>query len=401
MKKIPKLKGLTIDYKEMYNSKREEIKRAGIKVNTPIACNWACPYCYAGSEEFKNEPQVSGEYTWPYKDEEWHTKMFGWIDTLIKKGLSAVTINGTFEPLTSPKLKEVINYCVKKNLTITLVTNGMLLTDEIIDFLYIKGVSILTKLNVPFIIKTEKNYEEVCNVYKKMSGLKGDASILYEQHKKTIDKLVQRGFNNGENGQTRLGIESVISKINLKYLPKLLRQCRTKNIYTHLEVIKLQGYGKNHKELQVTTRELEDLFLLIQKEDLAENYEVWDAKPPYIAGTCYENLLRVDVSATGEVYPCPGIDYKLGDLKKNSLSEILTNEKLEIIRNLDKYIEGDCKECSLFLNKECYAGCRGTAYQTLRSLGYSIEQSLKASDPSCWKVKNILNGVKNETEWQR
>ena len=94
MKKIPKLQGIDLTLEEMYSKK---LLRAGIKVNTPIVCNWSCPYCYAGSEEFKKISRISsckeGEYNVDFKDKYWYKKIEKCINDLIKIGLKAITIN--------------------------------------------------------------------------------------------------------------------------------------------------------------------------------------------------------------------------------------------------------------------------------------------------------------------
>ena len=387
MKKIVKLAGIDLSKEEMYSKK---LLRAGIKLNTPPVCNWACPYCYASSPELQKN--LKEEDYIRYKDANWHLKMFKWVKELKKVGLKAITINGMFEPLTSPKLKEVINFVYEENLAITLVTNGVLLTDELIEFLKSKKVSILTKLNVPIVEKDFPLYNDVIEIQKQMTGLKGNAEKIYEDQKNMIKKLIAYGFNKCENPDTSyLGIETVICKLNINYIPELIRQCRELNIYSHAEVIKLQGYAKNFEEYQLTDLELKKLFEEVQERDIKEGYEFWEAKPPYIGGTCYQNLMRIDLHDNGDIYPCPGIDLKLGNLEEESILSILNNKNLQVIRQLEDLIEGDCKTCEQFKNRSCYGGCRGTVFQTLKNKGYGTYEALVGSDPSCWRVKKILD----------
>ena len=101
--------------------------------------------------------------------------------------------------------------------------------------------------------------------------------------------------------------------------------------------------------------------------------------------------MRLDLHPNGDFYPCPGIDLKLGNIDTDDLEKILANPYLKIIRNLNKYIQGDCKKCDLFEKHLCYGGCRGTTFQTLIQKQRSIYEALVASDPSCFKVKEVLN----------
>ena len=74
------------------------------------------------------------------------------------------------------------------------------------------------------------------------------------------------------------------------------------------------------------------------------------------------------------------------------MKEIIENsEVLDIVRNLEEKIQGDCKSCIHMKERECYAGCRGTAYQEMKAKGYTDAEALVASDPGCWKVNSVLD----------
>ena len=403
MKSIPKLLSFETP-KEKYYEIAEENKllRLGVKVNTPVACNWACPYCYAGSSKTSDRPKVEENLYYkgidPYKDKEWAKKMKNWIDQAIDIGVNTITINGTFEPATSPDIFDIIEYCINKGIYTTLVTNGTLWKYDELKKLYDLGICILVKLNVPMVDNTDKRYAEFCDIQKNLSGRKQDSITVYEEQKKLIENLIEIGFNKKvKNECTRLGVESIIARNNIKYLPELVQQFRRLNIYSHIEVMKLQGFARNNPNLQVTKLEMKELFKKILDNDIADGYEPWDIKPPYVAGTCYQNLIRVDMKADGNIAPCPGIDLIMGNMNEKKLSDILKNEDLKIIRNLTKYIQGDCKDCELFKKKECYGGCRGTVYQTLLNHGCSKYECLVGSDPSCHRVKKVLdNGLSSD-----
>ncbi len=397
MKKIPAFYGFNLTQDDRYNYVSEhKLFRLGIKINTPNTCNWACPYCYVGDEDDEKRPvkreadgKVSNDLS---KDKLWATRMKGWIDQGIELGVKAVTINGTFEPTTSKSMIEIIEYCTSANLATTLVTNGTLLNEKMARDIYNTGANIMTKINVPMVDSSDDNYMLYSSIQKKLSGLKNDAKKIYEEQKAVINMLVDIGFNKvNKDGSTRLGIESIVSNLNVEYLPLLIQEAREKNMYAHIEITKLQGFAKQNRDLTIGKDKLEELFTIVQKNDSKNGYEPYEIKPPYLAGTCYENLNRLDIHADGKVNPCPGIETTLGDLNKDKLKDIVISKPLEIIRNLEKYIEGDCKECELFINRECYGGCRGTVYQTLISNGHSEYESWVGSDPSCWRVTSLLD----------
>jgi radical SAM protein with 4Fe4S-binding SPASM domain len=367
--------------------------RLGIKVNTPDFCNWRCPYCYAGDETLTDRPRVeSVAQLSPARDPDWSTRMIGWIRQGIGIGVRSVNINGTFEPLMAPGLWEVIEFCRGEGLAVALVTNGELATEQSLRRLLRLQVRVLTKISAPLVDRQHPLYDECCRAQRFLSGKPGDGQAGFERQKRLIQMMMDLGFNAPpEPGLTWMGVESVVARRNVHLLPLLIRQLRETNVYAHIEILKVQGYGRNAPDLGLTRNELHDFFVIVRDQDIHDGFTSWPIQPPTVGGSCLENRYRVDIHADGKVYPCPGIDTALGDLNTSPLLSVLDHETLRILRSLDRYIEGDCASCEQFREGTCLGGCRGTAFQTLTSLGYSTYQGLVASDPSCPKVKSMLD----------
>ncbi len=80
----------------------------------------------------------------------------------------------------------------------------------------------------------------------------------------------------------------------------------------------------------------------------------------------------------GIVYPCAGMLLEIGNIRKASLKNILTDsEVIHNIRNHTQMIKGPCRGCKKFTN--C-CGCRGRAYR--------LTGDYLASDPICPKNQN-------------
>ena len=306
-----------------------------------------------------------------------------WIEQSYDLGMRSISINGYLEPLLSNDTFKIIEYANKKGINILLVTNGFFLTDSLIERLFELDVSLLCKLNVPFSKSNDTNYERFSIIQAHLFGFPNKLE-LYEKTMGIIYKLIDKGFTK-QHIKTRLGIESVITSLNIKFLPQLIKQCRDFNIYSHVESPKKQGYGKEHDYLYCNGSEIKDLFEIVYKQDMASGYITKPIHPPIISGSCYQNLCRINISYNGDVFPCPSISLKLGNLMDNNLHEILDNKYLRLIRNLKENIKGKCGSCKLFKENICYAGCRGNAYQYFTNKGYSIEEALIASDPNCWR----------------
>jgi MoaA/NifB/PqqE/SkfB family radical SAM enzyme len=394
-KPIPVFAGFRSSVDERYQfAKDNRLFRLGVKVNTPDMCNWACPYCYVGAQKFADRPRSEKpvDELSPFKDPNWASKMKGWIEQGLAAGAKAVSINGTFEPTTAPDYLEIIRFCTENKMSVTLVTNGSMLTPESIQELYKLGTGVVTKLNVPYVEADDPRYADFCAIQKRLSGRPAEPVVIYEEQKALIRLLMDTGFNRPtESGETRLGVESVVTTVNVDHLPELIGQLRDWNIYSHIEVAKIQGFAKNNADLTLTKERLWEFFFAVQERDRAAGYAEWTPKPPYVAGTCYENLFRVDLHADGKVKPCPGIETLLGNLNTTPLTEIMENKNLAIIRDLPNTIQGDCHSCELMKTRQCYGGCRGTVYQTMKANNFSEYDCLTASDPSCIRVNKVLD----------
>jgi radical SAM protein with 4Fe4S-binding SPASM domain len=375
------------------------VLRVGLKMNTPPTCNWKCPYCYAGDAELSERPRQSTAMA-PveagsvplHRDPTWEERMSGWLEQAIALGLQAVTVNGTFEPVAAPRWKEIIVFLQNRGVAVTLVTNGGLLTAESIDWIAASGVNLLTKMNVPFVAPDDPRRSQLAGVQKYLSGLPRDAEAVYADQVALIDRLVAAGMTAAvDPGRTRLGVESVIARANLEFLPELVAQLRERNIYAHIELSKLQGFARTNPHLMIRRDEIEALFEAVRRQDEAMGFTPYQAKPPCLAGACYENLYRLDLHADGTVRPCPGVETTVGDLNRQPLTEVIASPALGIIRNLDQHIQGDCRDCDLLATRQCYGGCRGTAYQTMANSGRGEYERWTASDPSCWRVRRVLD----------
>ena len=85
---------------------------------------------------------------------------------------------------------------------------------------------------------------------------------------------------------------------------------------------------------------------------------------PLVSYNCTRHFFAVYLKATGELYPCPGVEINLGIVKDSPLKDILDCREIRILRNIEKYIQGHCRTCEHNRRQiPCY-GCRGQAWQT-------------------------------------
>lgn len=343
----PLLKGLDFKENEIENCiKNNSLLRISIE---PLkACNLKCPFCYLDDERRKTK---NSELS------------FDKIKEIILQakglGVRTITLVGG-EPMVYSKIKELVSFINSQKLIPLIFTNGTIMTKKLAEFLYKNNASVIVKFNSLDNPETQD---------KMVGNIKG----TFNKIQKTIFLLIKVGFNKSK--PTRLGIESVLSRVNLSQIPKIFRFARKNNIYPYLELITPAGRGKNYKEI-LTKKEARDIFHKLLKIDEREFGYTWIPRPPQIAATCKYYFTSIYITSDGRVQPCPAADIDLGNLKKEELFEVLNKPKTKECRDIRNNIKGKCKKCKYRL--KCY-GCRGAVYNLTGNLfnDYQI----------CWTFK--------------
>ena len=84
-------------------------------------CNLRCKHCFIAKTKVNNSLSLEEEKTI--------------IDYLIKCGIEHISFS-TREPFINSHFLEILKYCELKNIMVTIITNGTLITDEYIQQLY-------------------------------------------------------------------------------------------------------------------------------------------------------------------------------------------------------------------------------------------------------------------------
>jgi radical SAM protein with 4Fe4S-binding SPASM domain len=220
----------------------------------------------------------------------------------------------------------------------------------------------LLSMHVQLVVKMNSLSNEVQD---RLAGVAGAGAKI----KQTLSMLQEVGYNQ----KNLLGIESIICKQNYDEIPEMWRWARDRNIIPYFEMITFQGRAKGY-DLNVSIDDLQDLFNRLLAIDEEHYGYTWNPHPPIAGLSCQRHLYNVVITSNGYVYPCVGVNIRLGNIRHQNLGEIIANSPiLKSLRNLKENIHGSCKSCKL--NVECY-GCRGMAYH--------LTGDCFASDPLCW-----------------
>ncbi len=321
----------------------EEAARANRLLSLEIEfnrqCNYRCPYCYAAATETLRtdyDPRV--------------------IDTAVQQaaelGARKIVILGG-EPLLYSSLKEKVEVISALGLGVEIFTNGSIMTPELASFLYGKGCRVVVKLN-------SRNPE----VHDRLTGTRNSL----ENSLRSLRLLKEAGFTS-----EMLCASTIISADNIDDIVDLWKYLRENDIKPYFEIMTPQGRLLEHQELAVDTLRLKEIFEELQRYDRAAG-RIWEAQPPLVGTKCLRHTYSALVNAQGDVFPCVGIDIKIGNILETPLRKILLySDIINDLKNHREMIKGPCRACDKAAS--CY-GCRGAAYQ--------LTGDYLASDPLCW-----------------
>jgi len=313
-------------------------------------CFEKCPVCYLGNMAVK-KPTTSV----PIKTAR---KM---VDQSVSCGAEAISLSGD-EPLHYPRFREIVSYISSLGKIPLIFTSGtQKMTDELAIFLFENNATMIVKRN---------SYDDAA-LQDSMLGWKGAAGRKLSRIENTISRLMGAGFNKSE--PTRLAIETVMGTANILQLPALFRFARKNNIYPFFELIVPAQYVD--KKLMLDRNEAKKAFVELLKIDQEEFGHTWVPRPPHVAAGCDYFHSAIYIRSDEKVQLCPSTNIVVGDLKAESLVDILGKESTMQLRNIAENVEGNCMKCSYHVDLGCY-GCRGRAFYETKNHN--------APDPICW-----------------
>ena len=313
-------------------------------------CNLNCPYCYVGTERKKNELTT----------DEW----FKIIDQI--PFYSFVTLVGG-EPLVRSDFCDILFRCAKKTLgKMNVVTNGILMNDEIIDA-FIKSKMMLLSVSLD---GWEKNHD----INRAKDG-------IFDKIKSNLDNL------NDRKKRPMVDIKTIVLKNNLEDILKLYEYC-TDSGFEFLSVSFLRNnnlkqnsvlrdnlgeefYKTNYPiEQYFNQDEFEKIFREINKIRKHSKTRIrfspkfdddnWDRElekirnffgkkndmhPSEIYYPCKYPYSNMMINPQGDVYPC--LSVKIGNVKDRKIKDVFNDPKFKCFRNNLKYSKAftSCQMC--------------------------------------------------------
>lgn len=362
----PVLKGYMYGAEEAREA-RNLNRLLAIRLETNKSCNLHCRYCYAQSGEdsakivdIKNLKKIILEAK--------------------ELGTKSVVVIGGGEPTLHPNFRDLIDYIDSLGIIPVIFSNTVLMTEELAGFLYKHNASVMGKLD---------SFKPEVQDY--LAGREGAS----EEIRKGLDNLKKTGFSKPERpGELRLGVSFVSNKMNLEEIESIWHFCRQNNIFPNMEILTPTGRANDElKDQLLTAEEIKEYKLKLLEIDRKYYGYDWLPYTPITASGCLQHLYSLYINIEGNVRPCaptkldehPALrvdgEYPY-NVNKMSLREIYDSDLFTYVRNIDKMLEGKCRNCEH--TEECI-GCRGYAYSVGVNNGIDPLKALRMECQQCFK----------------
>lgn len=315
------------DMKPSYDTKRQKLSEI-IPLDGPLSmyleltrvCNFKCFYCMHGT---RGEPGGALERTGfrlAHMDGELFEKLVQEI-LAFPKPVKRLCISGLGEPLTNPRLPEMIRRLRDAGFTgrIDVISNGSLLTHELSDALIAAG---LNRLQISVQGLDSEQYRENCGVAVDVEKLRSELAYFHEKSQGTEASLFVKIID----------IMLKTEEDRERFFRMFRDICDT--IFVEHLVVMEQQMGDHGG-----------------RADHSRNLNGECVEPRKVCGVMFYFL---QVNIDGETFPCstPGLpnSFSMGCMKEQTLQEIWNGERRKDLmrRNLrDGYVTiPACSECS-------------------------------------------------------
>ena len=347
--------------KPMINSRRFLSAPLAVIWEVTQKCNLRCKHCFSNSGHQESDELTTDE-----------VKEI--IDLLADKKVFYINFTGG-EPLYRPDIFDILSYASSKNISINLSTNGVLITEDIVE--------LLKKTNV---FSVQISIDGLNDLHDSFRGVRG----AFQQVLRAIRLL--------READIAVEISTAVNKTNMDQISEIIDLAANMGALSFKTTLFIPvGRGKsNQRELSLESHDVHRLALLMKEKEeemsgrlYLENRSCYPwlldgstfAAPSWMKAKnvgCSAGNSNIYLKANGDVAPCPFLrDLTVGNIRRDSLDEIWESKVLDAFRNLHPGdLGGKCRNCE-HLGMKCYGGCRAAA------LAYNGD--LYGEDPFCWK----------------
>ena len=325
---------------------KKEIKKINLAwLEITQSCNLKCVHCYEGATH------VSASNTLNIDD--W----INIIDELKTLNVSNVVVIGG-EPCCYKNLLMILEYLKEAHIKTTIITNATLINDRLKKFL-IENTDLFS-VKVSIYGPNALIHEAVTRVQGSFNKMLTNVSYLVANNVKVKAAVIAMKENEDYLKETKAFIEKLGVQYNrFDVIRNVFGGIQNAHIPTRSDVVNSSKYMRPN-------------FAINKKRFINNFYQ----------NSCWYG--KIVITETGEVLPCVfERDISLGNVKSNSILEILNSKKLKKCWYFPLDNVEICKDCEFrYACKDC------------RPLGKSVSGNIHAKNPRC--QYNPYKGVWNE-----
>lgn len=349
--------------KDIYEGKNLDLKKRdsvvkALCLHIAHTCNLNCEYCFAGQGKYHGEDALMSFEVGKQA-----------LDFLVKNSGTRKNLEVDFfggEPLVNFEVvKQLVKYARSiekennKHFRFTLTTNGVLLNDDVIDFLNEEMDNVVLSLD---------GRKEINDAKRKNINGDGSYDIIVPKFKKFVEKrgnkeYYMRGtftrnnldftndiFHMADLGFTELSMEPVVSSEETDYS---LREEDLDKIYEQYEILA--------KEMIKRKKEGNPFTFYHYMIDLSGGPCIYKRITGCGSGTEY-----LAVTPNGDFYPCHQFVGDKKFLMGNVKDGIANKELRDEFKLCNVYSRKECKDC--WAKLYCSGGCSANSYHTTGSI---------------------------------
>lgn len=351
-------------------------------------CNMLCEYCFASQGNFKGDRSLMSKDI-----------AFKAVDFLIQKSGNRKNIEIDFfggEPLLNfGVVKATVDYgrerAMKagKNIRFTITTNGLLLDDEVIDYINQNMYNVVLSLDG----RPEINDRMRC-----CTGGKGTYNRVVERIKRLVEK----------RGNKLYYVRGTFTRCNLDFSKDVIHMADLgfKNISVEPVVAERERYySLREEDLDIILQQYDRLLdEYVKRMDAPDWFEFFHFKVNLQQGPCVVKRLSgcgagyqyLAVTPEGDLYPCHQFvgdkDFYMGNVADGKLREDISAS----FKNAHVYNKEECRDC--WARFYCSGGCHANSYKFYGNISssYKIGCEMEKKRLECAIALEVLRWLKEE-----
>ncbi len=347
--------------------KNRETSVKAICLNVAHTCNLSCEYCFAKGGKYHGKDAIMDIDTAKSA-----------IDFLVENSSNHYNLDVDFfggEPLLNFDLvKETVSYArsledkYNKHFNFTLTTNGMLLDDDVIEYLNENMKNVVLSL--------DGRAEKHDHFRKKLNG-EGSFNEVVPKFQNFVKK----------RGDKEYYMRGTFTANNLDFTEDIKTYLDLGFDRTSLEPVvgnETESYALKEEHLETIYNEYEKLAdMMIEKIDQGENFVFYHYMIDLENGPCAHKRISgcgsgteyMAITPTGGIYPCHQFvgndDFLLGNLEEG----IKKHEIIDEFKQCNCYSKDECRSC--WANMYCSGGCAANSYNATGDINNIHEYSCK------------------------